>query len=52
MHGARWMLEISGGHFVKYNCLNHCAVHLKIIQNIECKLHLENKKEKENGIVI
>lgn len=29
-----------------YNCLNHGAVHLKIIQNNECKLYLENKKIK------
>ena len=36
MHGARWVLEISGDPFVKSK---HYAVHLKIIQNhIEYKL--------------
>ena len=39
VYGARWGLDISGEHFVKYILSNHCANHLKLIQtNMECKL--------------
>ena len=49
MHGAMWVLEISGDHFVKYVIFNHYAAHLKPIQNnIEIK-KLKKKKLKSNS---
>ena len=38
VHGAKWVLNISGDHFVKYLITYLLAVHLKLTQNnIECK---------------
>ena len=37
MYRARWVLEISRDHFVKYMIANHCAVPLELIQNNRLK---------------
>lgn len=47
MYGAKWILEIPGGKFVKYIVVQLLAVHLKRIQNnTKCKLILKNRKRK------